>query len=162
MVRETHMNNRFATNGNGDSPTSVGDLKSYLLELAYDILTLVELQVRLLLLDLKEASARAAIGLVLLSAMLAVMLGSVPVLLMACGEVLVEWAGWSRAASYGLVAVTAMAVAVVVGYLTFKKLKKVTVILDRSNQELQSNLNFVKSLMKKRPAPKVTPESSAV
>lgn len=154
MVRQTHVDApRFQTAASDPPFTTVEEVRHHFSELAYDVITLGELQVRLLVHDVKETGRRATVGIVFLMAMTAILLGSVPVLLLGLGELLVQLAGWNRAGSYLLIAALAAIGAVVAGLYTVRKLKKAGASLNRSSSELQSNLAFVKSLFRKPDAP---------
>jgi len=140
-------------NGNGAGsvneqppPASVGDVGAHATDLVHDVITLIELQFKLLYVDVREVLSRATGGVVLLAALVAVLLGCVPVLLVATAELLVAYATWQRPLAYFVVAGVAGLVALVVGLLTVRRLRSVGAVLARSHAELLKNLEFVKSL----------------
>jgi hypothetical protein len=148
MVDQTTMNGR---NGGGAAESqqpmpSVGDVGSHATELAHDAITLIELQFKLLYVDIRDVTTRATGGVVLLAAMVALLLGCVPVLLLAAGEGLITAFQWSRPLSYAVVAGSTAVVGVVAGLVTVRRLQRVVSVLARSHSELLKNLEFLKSL----------------
>ena len=150
MVDQTTVNGRNGS-GAGDAvnpqpgPT-VGDVGSHATELAHDVITLVELQFKLLYVDVRDVVTRATGGVVLLAAMVALLLGCVPVMLAAVSELLVATLQWGRPLAYGLVAGTTAIGAVVVGVITVRRVRLACAVLTRSHAELLKNLEFLKSL----------------
>ncbi len=150
MVDQTTVNGR---NGSGagaaveppPGPT-VGDVGSHATELAYDVITLVELQFKLLYVDVRDVVTRATGGVVLLAAMVALLLGCVPVMLAAVSELLVATLQWGRPLAYGLVAGMTAIGAIVVGLMTVRRVRLACSVLTRSHAELLKNLEFLKSL----------------
>ena len=146
MVRQTPVNGA-APEASGEPPfASVGDVSSHATDLVYDVITLIELQFKLLYVDVREVLSRATGGVVLLAALVAVVLGCVPVLLVAMAELLVMHAGWGRPGAYFLIAGAAGLVAIAVGLVTVRRLRSVGAVLARSHAELLKNLEFAKSL----------------
>lgn len=146
MVRQTAVNGTPPETPGEPPFATVGDVGAHATGLVHDIITLIELQFKLLYIDVREVLSRATGGVVLLAALVAVLLGCVPVLLVATAELLVQKAGWGRPPAYFLVAGTAGAIAVVVGLMTVRRLRSVGAVLARSHAELLRNLEFAKSL----------------
>ena len=74
MVRQTHVDPPRFQAAPSDPPfTTVEEVRHHFSELAYDVITLGELQVRLLVHDVKETGRRATVGLVFLMAMTAIL-----------------------------------------------------------------------------------------
>ncbi|HEY1068843.1 MAG TPA: phage holin family protein [Pirellulales bacterium] len=162
MASQTSLgsSSRFAANGaNGNGQAkkpqpdtaTVGAVTSYFTDLAYDLITLTELQARLLLIDVREALTRSALTIVGLTAMAALALASVPVVLFGLAELIVEWAAWSRPAAYLTVGGVTLILALAVGAWTARRLSRIAIVFSRTSQELQDNLEFVKSLLEKKP-----------
>lgn len=150
MVSQTTVNGpRFSAPAPERPLTSVEEVRNHFSELAYDVITLGELQVKLLACDAKETAKLAIEELVILAATTAIILGSVPVLLMGSAELLVQLAGWNRAGSYLLVGGVSFLLAIGLTLFAIRKLKTTGAALARSQSELQSNLAFIKSLFRK-------------
>lgn len=126
---------------------SVGDVTTRATSLAYDLITLAELQARLLYLDVREVGTRSAGAGVFLVAMLALMLSAVPVLLLGGADWLSAGMDLSPGTSKILVGGCAVAIAAATGWFAFKSLRKVVTVFGRSQQELNDNIEFIKSLV---------------
>ena len=135
-------------NGRDTEETTVSEVTSHFSGLAYDLITLAELQARLLFLDVREATQRSAVTLVCLVVMAVFTVSAVPVCLLGISELLVEYAGWHRAVAYLVVGGVFAAGAVAGGILAAKRLIRVSAVFSRSHQELQDNLEFVKRLVR--------------
>lgn len=140
------MSAQTPMNGATESP-SVGDVTSDVSSLAHDLITLAELQARLLFVDVREMSVRSAASVAGLAATVAIGLGAVLILLWGTAELLVDFGGWSRGVAGLTVGAVAAAIAIVVGRESLRRLKRVTTVLSRTHYELQQNLEFVKSLV---------------
>lgn len=139
MADQTQVDNR--ANGAADFGENVSGF-------AHDVTSLVELQVRLLAVDLRDAKRRSgpAIGLVLGGVVL--LLGCVPVLLFAAAHVLIEFAGWPASGAYAAAAVTGLVVGGALGYAGWKKLMTAAGTLARSREELTETLQWLKRALK--------------
>ncbi len=159
MSGQTTMNPP-AANGAAKPATTVEAVTSHASSLAHDLITLAELQVKLLFIDFREAVSRSAASAVAMAAMLALILSALSVFLLGIAEILVEYANWHRSWSLLAVGGVGALIAVVFGWICFKRLQKVATVLSRSHQELQANLEFVKSLVESQIIPPNTPSSS--
>lgn len=134
----------------GDRAPDVARVGGDIGELVEDVSTLVELQFRLLAIDLKATARSAAgpLGMVLFGAVL--LLGCIPVLLAGIAWLLVEQAGWSIAAALlttaGGAAALAIAAAVAGGLL----LRRSGASLERSRCELRENIRWIKAAFNRR------------
>lgn len=135
-----------AATTNGD-PTTLGDVTSQATSLAHDLITLAELQTRLLVLDVREAGKRSAASVVILAAMAALILSAGPVVLTGVSELIVANTTWSPGGAKLLVGLIAAVIGAAAGFAAFVRLRRVTDVLNRSQQELNQNLEFVKSLV---------------
>lgn len=118
-------------------------------EFAYDVLTLAELQGQLLVADVRECSQKVlAPGLALLCGA-AVGLAGLPIALVALALSLKEALAISYAGGFLLAAGIAMVVGaplcIIGGYLVRKRLA----VLQRSQQELVRNLNWIKKVLQR-------------
>jgi hypothetical protein len=140
MVSQTQVNGAKAG-------ATVDDVTTHISSLAYDLITLAELQVKLLYVDAKEAGARSAASAVSLAAMLVLGLSSIPVLLFGFAELLTHYAQWNRGVACLVVAGVAVVIAGIAGWLCIQKLRTVLAVFSRTHEELYANLEFVKSLV---------------
>ena len=115
---------------------------------AHDVTSLVELQVRLLAVDLRDAKRRSgpAVGLVLGGVVL--LLGCVPVLLFAAAHLLIEFAGWPASGAYAAAALTGLVLGGGLGYFGWKRLMAAAGTLARSRDELTETLQWLKRALK--------------
>ena len=123
-------------------PGMTGSLR----ELMRDAITLGELQLRLLLLDLREGSRRMLMPLAAIGIALCLALGCFPVMLAALGYGLhtlgiPQWGAFLIAAAVGLV------VSGLTAYGGWRWLSKELMVLDRSASELRNNVEWVKSAL---------------
>lgn len=142
MPRQAEMN------GHRTDDATVGDVTSHMSGLAYDLITLTELQARLLFLDVREATRRSAITVVILTVMAVFTVSAVPVCLLGIAELIIESAGWQRGSALLTVGGMGALGALVGAALAAKRLVKISAVFARSHQEFQENLEFVKRLVR--------------
>jgi protein-S-isoprenylcysteine O-methyltransferase Ste14 len=123
-------------------------IRKNLAGLAHDALTLAELQVQLLSLDLRDArqGAGTALSQVLVGAVLA--LGAIPVLLLAAAHLLVESAEWPPSVAYATVGVLAALVALVLVRLGWRRTARSLATVQRSRTELMETLRWLKESLR--------------
>ncbi|MBW3598052.1 MAG: phage holin family protein [Planctomycetes bacterium] len=119
-------------------------------DFAHDVLTLSELQVKLLAADLNDikSGAVAPLGLMGLAAVLG--LGAVPVVLMGVAWLLVEYDVLSQAWAFLISAGGGLLIALILGLAGWLWLRRQLAVLERSRLELDRNLTWVKSVLKHR------------
>lgn len=145
MANQTHMN------GHGVD-RSVNGLGQGVTDLVGDVIELSELQVQLLLIDLRDASQRAAapVGVALGGAILA--LGAVPVLLSGIAWVIVHSAGWSEGLAWSVTGACALVIAGTMLWWGWRTAKASVQTLTRSRTELFENLCWIRNALARRPA----------
>jgi hypothetical protein len=116
--------------------------------LAHDALTLAELQVRLLSVDLHDARRGAGESVASLAAGAMLGLGAVPLLLFAAAQGLIEQLEWSPAGAHAAVGVVAAAVAGVLLRLGWTRLIRALATLQRSRAELCETLRWLKDSLR--------------
>ena len=146
MVDQTHQLSAY--NGRQHSASSHGFAGS-VRELLRDAITLGELQVQLLLLDLREGSTRMVRPLLVIVFAICLALGCFPVALAALAYALQAtgmpvWGAFLTSALIGLFLSAGAA------YGGLRWLKKELSIIDRSKAEFQSNINWLKTALKTR------------
>jgi hypothetical protein len=142
MARQAELN------GHSGEQATVSEVTSHFSGLAYDLITLAELQARLLFLDVREASRRSAVTLVCLAVMAVFTVSAVPVCLLGIAELLVDLLDWHRPVAYLTVGGVAAFGAIFGGILAARRLVTVSAVFGRSHQELQDNLEFIKRLVR--------------
>src|SRR5689334_17672342 len=103
MDCETEMN----TNGRVHSKQP--DVATSFSDLAHDVIELGELQAQLLAIDIKSTAKKTTMSGVLAGAGLCVLLGSVPVVLLALGYLIAELLDWPVSAGLGIAALIGIA-----------------------------------------------------
>jgi len=152
------MSSQAQVNGSQTGAT-VDDVTTHISSLAYDLITLAELQAKLLYVDAREAGSRSAASAVSLAAMAVLGLSSIPVLLFGLAELLVQYAHWGRGVSCLVVAGVGVLIAGIAGFLCIQRLRTVLSVFSRSHQELYANLEFVKSLVEVQANPSINPQT---
>ena len=129
--------------GDGRSNGVVGSVT----ELGNDVATLAELQAKLAALDFKESAELAVLPLRVGAAGWAVLLGSIPVLLLGVATLLASWlkinAGWALV----LVAVVVMLLAWATVEIAGMKLSRCFQSFRRSREELFRNLSWIRTVL---------------
>jgi uncharacterized membrane protein YqjE len=134
-------------NGRG-KPAGVGRSVS---GLAHDVITLAELQAQLLAVDLRDSRSRAALPVALLISGVLLALGTVPVLLLGIGWLLVMHAGWTEGTAFLTVGGSAIVLAAAITWIGSQRLRSAITVLTRSCQELSENIQWLKQTLKRPP-----------
>jgi hypothetical protein len=121
-------------------------------ELAHDVVELAELQTQLLKLDVAASWHRMRTGVVLLVIGLCLLLGCIPVIWLAIAESLVEFADWSRTAALAVACLVALLAAGTFVLIAWQRLKSMLDAFDRSREEFNRNLAWIKSSLRQKPA----------
>lgn len=118
-------------------------------ELAHDVITLAELQAQLLACDLRDGKSRAIGPIVSMAAGLILALGTMPVLLMGIGWLLVNHAGWSEGAALLVAGGGGLVVSGGLAWFGWRRLKAALAIIARSRNELAENIRWLKGTLKR-------------
>lgn len=129
---------------NGRPKQSWAMLGSNLSELLHDMTTIVELQAKLTLHDLRASARRARGPLAVCLAAMLVLVGAAPIALAAAAEALVAYAAWTRPPAYLATAAVAGVVALVALWLAAAALRGSTQPLERSQRELAENVRWLR------------------
>jgi hypothetical protein len=124
-----------------------------LADLTNDVASLVELQVRLAVYDLKSAMRRATWPAVVIGLAIAVFVGSLPVALIGLAEVIAAALQVSRAWVLVLIGAIIIALAVAATLLSLPHLRRSFEELERSKEELSRNLEWMKTVVLQSPSP---------
>jgi uncharacterized membrane protein YqjE len=143
MAREAKMNT-----GNGRAPAAPRAMVDNLSDFAHDVVTLSELQVKLLAADLNDLKSGAVTPLALMGLAAVVALGAVPVLLMAVAWLLVDYDVLARGWAFLAAAGGGLVLALVMGLAGFSWLPRQLAVLERSRVELDRNVTWIKSVLK--------------
>jgi len=131
---------------NGRKP-SVADSVS---DLTYDVIELAELQVQLLQLDVRQSVSKARMCLILAVVGACLLLGTVPVALLALAAALYQLAGWSIAGSVGAATLVGLVITAAILGAAWSYMNKGMVTLERSRDELRRNMAWLKSTLRTR------------
>jgi uncharacterized membrane protein YqjE len=131
-------------NSNGRTPPLTTNLSGF----ARDVVTLTELQFKLLAVDCRDAKAAAGRGLLLLGAGCVFAIAVVPVLLASAAYALVEVAGWSRAAAFATSALLSAGLACLTGFLGWRRMQTATSAFQRSRAEIKETVHWIKESLR--------------
>ena len=137
-------------NGNGRLHTKMPDVAGNFAELAHDVIELSELQSQLLMLDLKKSSQRMRTCLILGITGICLLLGTIPVVLLALAQLLAEQLGWSQAAGLAVAALVGLGLAAIVVGAAWAIFRSGLISLERSRNELNRNIAWIKSTLRSR------------
>jgi hypothetical protein len=147
MADQTQINGSVRRNGAGAA------FRENLSGLLHDVIELGELQVQLLLLDLSAAGRRTALAALLVGSALVLALGTVPVLLLAIGWTVVQFAGWTHAAAFALTGLVALVLAAGLAWFAWRRLNAAISKLSRSREEFATNVRWIKDALKQNTSP---------
>jgi hypothetical protein len=119
-------------------------------ELTHDAIELAELQAQLFSLDVKETSKSAGVSIALVIGSACVLLGSIPLVLIAIGQLFVEKLGWSLSASYGVAALIGIVASAGIGAAAYTRFRNGIAAMKRSREELNRNIAWLKSNLRNR------------
>ena len=142
MVNQTSVNPDLAT-----MEPSPGSMVGNIAEFGNDIATLVELQAKLAAYDAKDCVGRATYPLIVLVAGGAVVLSSVPVLLLGLAAAVASFFAVPEWGARLIVGGVAMAVAGLVAYLSYREAIGSITSFRRSTEEFTRNLSWVRTVL---------------
>jgi uncharacterized membrane protein YciS (DUF1049 family) len=137
-------------NGNGRYQTRMPDVAGSVSGLTHDVIELGELQAKLLALDLKKSSRKTRTCLILAVIGICVLLGSIPVALLALAEVLVEQLEWSRSAALGVATLVGLLLTAIFAGAAYAIVRSGLLSLQRSREEFNNNIAWIKSTLRDR------------
>jgi hypothetical protein len=135
---------------NGRSRTEQPNVASSFSELTHNAIELAELQAQLFSLDIKETSQSAGVSIALVIGSVCMLLGTIPVVLIAIAQLLVEQLGWSLAAGYGVAALIGIVASAGIGAAAYARFSNGMATLKRSREELNRNIAWLKSNLRNR------------
>ncbi len=115
---------------------------------AHDVLTLAELQLRLLAVDLRDSSKTAGLGIGVLAAGAMAAIGAIPLVFVTLALALVEFAHWSYTASFALSAAAGVLFGIMAAWFGFKTLFSAGKTFGRSKQEAVETLKWIKESLR--------------
>ena len=113
-----------------------------------DLMALMELQLQLFKLDLRDCGRSAAVPIVVLAAAMVLLLSAIPVLMTAFAWLLINAAEWPHQAAFAMTGLVAFALAGAMGWFGWKKLKLAGHQLDRSQNELADNVKWLRRALR--------------
>ena len=135
------MVDQATLNRGGGPPRRV---RHHLSELAHDAITLVELQVQLLAVDVRDARRGAGAALIQIAAGACLGIGAVPLLLLAGAHLLIDLLGWPAAGAYATAGVLAVAIAGALLWTGWRQSTRALATVQRSKAEFQETLRWLK------------------
>lgn len=117
--------------------------------LVSDVMSLAELQLKLFSVDAKEASARIVTPIILLAVGTVLALCSIPLGLIAIAQVLHLEAGWHPAVATAVALLIGLVLAGILAYVGYLGLRRCVQPMRRSRDELQRNINWLKSALRR-------------
>jgi uncharacterized membrane protein YqjE len=136
--------------GNGRYHGKTPNVAASVSDLTHDVIELSELQVQLLSLDARQSVAKAKACLVMAVIGASVLLGTIPVALLAIAALLVDLLEWPYSAAIGVATGIGLVLAAIVLAVAYRYVKNGLVTFDRSREELQRNIAWLKSTLKTR------------
>lgn len=136
--------------GNGRYREPVPDVVGSFSGLTHDVIELSELQAKLFALDIKNSTQRTRTCLILAIIGVCLLLASIPVALLTLAELLVEQLDWSRAAALGTATLVGVVLSAVFAGAAYLLVRKGLFSLERSRDELNRNLSWIKTTLRDR------------
>lgn len=140
-------------NTNGRTPPSAAKVAESFSGLAHDAIELAELQARLLKLDAQAAARNGGASAALAVLAVCLLLGCMPVALIALAETFVARFDWSRPGAYAASAAIGIALSAGAGFAAWQRIRTALASLQRSRDELNRNIAWIKSNLKREQAP---------
>jgi hypothetical protein len=147
------MDGEASMNTNGRTRAEQPNVATSFSELTHDAIELAELQAQLLALDLKETSESTKVSLTLGVVGSCLLLGSLPVALIALAELLIEQLDWSRATGYGAATLVGLLVSAGLLATAWARFRSGLVTMKRSREELSRNIAWIKTSLRSRAKP---------
>ncbi len=134
---------------NGKAKADRPNVRESLTGLAHDAIELAELQAQLLKLDARAAARSGGMSIAISIGGACLLLGCVPVALLALAEVLVAQWGWSREGALGAAAAIGLALSAGAGAAAWLWIRSALSSLQRSRDELNRNIAWIKANLKR-------------
>jgi hypothetical protein len=120
--------------------------------LAHDVIELSELQAQLFGHDVKSTAQKTRTSLVLSVVGVCVLLGAVPVLLIALGDFIAEQTGWPQSAGLAIAAMIGIVASAVLLGAARNRMSAGLNSLQQSREELSRNIAWIKASLRSQPA----------
>jgi uncharacterized integral membrane protein len=138
-------------NRNGQTSPTEG-VRNGVSGLLHDVTSLAELQFELLKVDAATASRKAAVPAVLIGSAVVLGLSTIPLVLLAIAQVFRDQAGWPPALATLTAVLIGLVLAGVVGTLGYFGIRRAVEPLDRSRDELNRNIAWLKNALRRHSA----------
>ena len=148
------MVHQAEVNTNGRSKPSAAKVAESFTGLAHDAIELAELQARLLKLDAQAAVRNGGTSVALAVLGVCLLLGCVPVALIALAELFVAQFDWPRAGAFAASAAIGLAFSAGAAYAAWIRVQTALTALQRSRDELNRNIAWIKSNLKRDQSPR--------
>jgi uncharacterized membrane protein YqjE len=143
------MADQASVSGNGarSAEAPIEGVVGNIAEFGNDVATLIELQSRLAVLDLKESAEKALVPLATVTLATALVLASLPVALLGLGELLATALKIGRGESYLIVAVAVLVLGGLAAAIAAMRLRRSFEVFRRSREELVRNINWIRTVL---------------
>jgi hypothetical protein len=115
---------------------------------AHDVVTLGELQLRLLAVDVRDSAKAAGAGGACLVAGVLAAVGAIPLVFVTLALALIEFAGWSQTLSFALATLLGLISGAVLAWVGWKQTLSAGKTLGRSKAELVQTLHWIKETLR--------------
>jgi Putative Actinobacterial Holin-X, holin superfamily III len=143
------MVHQAEVNTNGKAKAAERNVAASFTDLAHNAIELAELQAKLLKLDAQAASRNGGMSFAMLIVGVVLLLGCMPVALVALGEVFIAQWDWTRAAAYGAAAAIGIVLSAGAVAMAWYRLRAALAALERSRCELARNIAWIKWNLKR-------------
>lgn len=144
------MFDQTKVNGTATPTSSPAGVRKNLAGLSHDVLSLLELQVRLFQFDVRESLTRGRFPAAMIVVGLVMALAALPILLFGGARALIDFAGVPEFLAYAAVGLTTLALAIAIGWGALRSLRTTFDPLQRSQAEFQHNIGLLKAMLRRR------------
>jgi hypothetical protein len=127
-------------------------------EFVHDVVTLGELQVSLLKLDVAQMAGRIVVPAIVLAVGAVIVLSCMPILLAAVALTMVEVWNWSLPQAFFFALGCGLLLGGVASLYGVVAIRRSIAVLERSRNELAQNVSWIKQVLKRLGAPRSSPE----
>jgi hypothetical protein len=137
-------------NTNGKSRTETPNVATSFAGLTHDVIELAELQAQLLALDVKTTSQKSRTSLILAIVGVCLLLGTIPIALVAVAELLIQQFGWSRVAGFASAGLLGAVLSAGILGAAWARFRTGIATMQRSREEFSRNIAWVKSSLRNK------------
>lgn len=144
------MVNQAQVDGKKTNASPAAGVGHNVADLSHDLIELAELQCQLLLVDVSESKSKSMIPVIVMAGAALFALGTIPVILLGVGWLLVDTLDLSEAAAFLIVGFVSLLIAAGAGWWGYRAVKSALSLLTRSRREMSENIRWIKMALKSR------------